>query len=74
MPPPPAGRPGVGGCRSKDDCSASDRDRSPQPGPSGLGSDERSALGADRSRLGYGVRSFPTPSGVAEDDCDSSSG
>ena len=42
--PPPAGRPGIGGGRFKGDRSASGRDRSPQPGPSGLGSGERSAL------------------------------
>ena len=70
---PPAGRPGVGGGRSKGDCSASGPDHSPQPGPSGLGSREQSAPPADRFRLGYGGRFSPTPSGVAEDDRDSSS-
>ena len=74
MPPPPAGRPGVGGGRSKGDHSASGRDRSPQPDPSGLSSGERSATSADRCRLGYSSCSSPTPSGVAEDECDSSSG
>ena len=64
---PPAGRPGVGGGHSKGD-------RSPQPGPSELGSGERSAPGADPSRSGYSGRSSSTPSGVAEDDHDSSSG
>ena len=68
MPPPPAGRPGVGGSRCKSDCSASDRDHSPQPGPSGLGSSSRSAMGADRSRSEYGGRSFPAPSCAADDD------
>ena len=67
MPPPLAGRSDVGGGRSKSD-------RFPQPGPSGLGSGERSAPGADRSRLEYRGRSSPTPSGVAADDRDSSSG
>ena len=67
MPPPPSGRPGVGGGRSKGDCS-------PQPGPLGLGSGEQSAPGADRSRFEYRCRSSPTPSGVAEDNHDSSSG
>ena len=40
MPPLPAGRPGVVGGHSKDDRSASGRDRFPQSGPSGLGSGE----------------------------------
>ena len=65
---PPAGHPGAGGGSSKSDRSASDRDRSPQPGPFGLGSGSRSATGADRSRSGYGCRSSPASSGVAEDD------
>ena len=38
MPPPSSGRSGVGGSRSRCDRSASGRDSSPQPGPSGLGS------------------------------------
>ena len=42
MPPPPAGRPGVGGSCSKSD-------RSPQPGLSGLGLGSRSVTGADWS-------------------------
>ena len=46
MPPPPAGQPGVGGGFSKGDRSAPGRDRSPQPGPLGLGSGERSAASA----------------------------
>ena len=49
MPPPSAGRPGVGGCRSKSDRSASGRDRCPQPGPSGLGLGDRSATGLAQS-------------------------
>ena len=53
MPPPPAGRPGVGGSRSKSD-------RSPQPGPSGLGC-------GSWSRSEYG-RSSSAPSGAADDD------
>ena len=68
MPPPPAGRPGVSGGRSKSDRSASDHDHSPQLAPSGLGSGSRSATGADRSLSEYGGRSFPTPSGAAEED------
>ena len=44
MPPPPSGRSGVGGSRSKSDRSVSGLDRSPQTGPSGLGSGERSVL------------------------------
>ena len=68
MPHPPAERPGVGGGLSKGDRSASEHDRSPQPGPSGLGSGSRSVTGADWSRSGYGGRSSPTPLGVAEDD------
>ena len=73
MPPPPAGRPCVGGGRSKSDRSASGRDCSPQPGPPGLGSGARLATGDDRSRFGYGGRSSPTPSGVADNDCSSAS-
>ena len=60
MPPPPAGCPGVGGSRSKSDRSAFDRDRSPQPGPSGLGC-------GSWSRSEYG-RSSSAPSGAADDD------
>ena len=74
MPPPPAGRPGVCGGRSTGDCSASGRNCSPQPGPSGLGSGERLAPNADRSCPAYSVRSSPVLSGVVEDDRDSSSG
>ena len=59
MPPPPAVRHGVGGGRPKGDRSASDRDRSPQPGPLELGLGKQSALSADRSRLGYSGRSSP---------------
>ena len=36
--------------------------------PSGLGSDERSACGADGSHSEYCGRSSPAPSGAAEDD------
>ena len=64
------GRSEVGGGRSKSDRSASGRDRSPQPGPSGLGLGEWSAPGADRSRSWYRGRSSPAPSGVEEDDRD----
>ena len=67
MPPPPAGRPGVDGGRSGGDRSASGRDRSPQPGPAGLGSGLQSSLVAEQSRLEYGGRSSPAPSGAAED-------
>ena len=49
MPPTPAGRPGVGGGRSKGDCSVSGHDCLPQPSPLGLGSGERSVPSA------YGV-------------------
>ena len=72
MPPPPSGRSGVGGSRSKSDRSASGRDCSPQPGPAGLGSGEWSAPSSDRSHLGYSGHSSPTPSGVADDDLSSS--
>ena len=68
MPPPHIRRPGMCGSCSKSDRSASDRDRSPQPGPSGLGSGSLSATGADRSRSDYGGRSSPAPSGVVDDD------
>ena len=71
MPPPPAGLPGVGGSHSGGDCSASDCDRYPQPGPSGVGSGLWSSPGADRSRSEYGGRSSLAPSGSAEDDCSS---
>ena len=47
MPPPRAGRPGVGGSCSQSDRSVSDHDRSPQPGPSGLRSGSWSSSGAD---------------------------
>ena len=55
MPPSPAGHPGVGGSRSGGDRSAAGCDRSPQPGPSGLGS-------------GFGGCSSPAPSVAADDD------
>ena len=74
IPPPLAGRSGAGGDRSKSDRTASGHDRSPQPGLLGLGSGERSVPGADWSRSGYRGRSSPAPSGVVEDDRDSSSG
>ena len=47
MPPPPARCPGIGGSRSKGDSLVPGHDRPPQPGPSGLGSGERSAPCAD---------------------------
>ena len=61
MPPPSTGLSSVGGCRPWSD-------RSPQPGPSGLGSGLQSSPGAARSRSGFGGRSSPAPSGAAEDD------
>ena len=67
MPPPPSGRSGIGGSRSVGD-------RSPQPGPSGLGLGERSASRADWSRSEYRNHSSPAPSGAVEDDRDSTSG
>ena len=67
MPPPHAGRPGVDGSRSGGDRLASDRDRSPRPGPSGMGSGSLSSPGAGPSCLGYGSRSSPAPSGGVED-------
>ena len=45
----------------------SNRDCSPQLGPSGLGSGLRLATGAERSRSKYGGRPSPTPSGATED-------
>ena len=74
MPPPSSRRPCAGGGRSWSDRSASGRARSPQPGPSGLGSGERAASCADRSRLELRGRSSPAPSGVAEEDHDCVSG
>ena len=74
MPPPPSRHPGAGGGRSECARSASGRARSPQPGPSGLGSGEQAAPCADRSRSGFHGQSSPTPSGAAEDDRDSVSG
>ena len=65
---PPLDVAGVGGCRSRGDCLASDRDRSLHPGPSGLGLGSRSSPGADRSLSEYGGRSSPAPSGVPGDD------
>ena len=67
MPPPPAGRPGVGGSWPGGDCSALDYDHSPQPGPSGLGSGLWSSPDAARSRSGFVGRSSPISSGAAED-------
>ena len=64
----PLGVLGVDGGCSGGDRSASGRDRSPRPGPSGLGSGSRSSLGAGLSRSGYGGRFSPSPSGAAEDD------
>ena len=43
MPPPPAGRSGVGGGHSECDCSAAGLDRSPRLGPTGLGLGSRSS-------------------------------
>ena len=68
MPPPPAGRPAIGGSHPGGDCSAPDRGRFPQPGPWGLGSGLQSSPGAARSRSGFGGRASPAPSGAAEDD------
>ena len=68
MPASPSEQSGVGGNRSRCDRSASGRDRSPQPGPLGLGSGGRSAPRADQSRSGFRGRFSPTPSGVADDD------
>ena len=68
MSPPPARRPGVGGSCSRSDRLASDRDRSLQPGPSGLGSGSMSATGADRSHSEYGGQASPTSSGAEDDD------
>ena len=55
MPPPPAGRSGTCGGHSE-------RNRSPHPGPSGLGSGSRSSPVAGSSRSGDGGRSSPSPS------------
>ena len=74
MPPPPSGRSGVGGGRSECDCSVSGCDRSPRPGPSGLGSGERSAPRADWYHSEYYGHSSPALSGAAEDVRDSASG
>ena len=68
---PTSGQCGVGDGRSGSDRSASGRASSPQPGPSGLGSVERSAPCTDRSRSGFAGRSSSAPSGAAEDDRDS---
>ena len=65
--PRPAGHPGVDGGRSVGDRSTSGRDRSPRPGPSGLGSGLQSSLVAGPSRSEYGGHSSPAPSGAAED-------
>ena len=65
---PPSGRSSVGGGRSAGARSASGRACSPQPGPSGLGSGERSAPRADRFRSRFPGRSSPGPSGAAKDD------
>ena len=73
MPPPPAGRPGVGCGRSEGGCVAPGRDCSPQPGPSELGSGLRSLPGAGRSRSDYGGCSSLALSGAAEDDSFSTS-
>ena len=74
MPPLPSSRPGAGGGRSGSDCLASGRAHSPQPGPSGLGLGVRAAQLADQSRSELCGRSSPTPSGAAEEDCNSVSG
>ena len=59
MPPPPAGCLGMDGGRSRGNRSASGRDCSPQPGPSGLGLRLRSSPGAGLSHSEYGGRSSP---------------
>ena len=74
MPPPPSRRSGVGGGRSEGDRSASGRARSPQPGPLGLGSGERSVLRDGRSHSEFHGRSSPALSDAAEDDRGSISG
>ena len=66
LPPPPAGRPGVGGSRPGGD-------RFPQSGPSDMGSGLRSSPGAAWSRSGFDGHSSPAPSGAAEDDFASAS-
>ena len=61
IPPPPAGRSGMGGGRSESD-------RSPRPSPSGLGLGSRSSPVAGPSLSGDGGRSSPSPSGAGDDD------
>ena len=60
--------PGTGGGRSGHDRSVPGRDRSPCPGPSGLGLGSRSSPIAEVSRSGYAGRSSPPPSGAGNDD------
>ena len=74
IPSPPSSLLGAGGGRSGSDRSASGCARSPQPGPSGLGSGMRAALHADRSCSEPRGHSLPAPSGVAEEDHNSVSG
>ena len=74
MHPPPSRRPSAGGGRSESTRSASGRARSPQPGPSGLGSGVRAAPHADWSCSEFHGQSSPAHSGTAEDDWDSVSG
>ena len=71
MPPPPSSRPGAGGDRSGSDHSASGCARSPQPGPSGLGSGVQAAPRGGQSRSELRSRSSPAPSGAAEENHDS---
>ena len=66
--PPPSGHSGVGGGCPGSDRSAPGRDRSPQPGPSSLGSGLRSSPGAAWSHSGFAGHSSTAPWGAAEDD------
>ena len=68
MPPPPAGRPGTGGCRSGHDRSAAGHDHSPRSGPSGLDFGSRSSPVASPSHSRDGGRSSPSPLGAEDDD------
>ena len=68
MPPPPVGHPGTVGGRSEGERSASGRDCSPRPGPSGQSSRSRSSPVAGLSHSGSGGRAFLSPSGAGDDD------
>ena len=68
MPPPLAGHSGAGGGCSEGDRSAAVRDRSPRPGPSGLGLGLRSSPVAGPSCLGDGGCSSPSPLSAGDDD------